>query len=141
MQIVDTDSEAERMKSPFPGMDPFIEVSGLWEDFHGALIHDIKNALAAVVPKRYLVRAGVRSYVVLVQSGGEEWHPFHPDVRVSARRGRSKSTKKGGAAVADLTTNLEPVLMRAFVEEDHREAFIEIHDVNAEFRLVTSIEI
>ena len=23
------------MKSPFPGMDPFLEMDGLWEGFHG----------------------------------------------------------------------------------------------------------
>lgn len=33
------------MTSPFPGMDPFIESRGLWGDFHGSLISEIKNAL------------------------------------------------------------------------------------------------
>ena len=26
------------MKSPFPGMDPYIEACGLWGDFHSHLI-------------------------------------------------------------------------------------------------------
>jgi hypothetical protein len=56
------------MKSPFPGMDPFIEGCGLWGDFHDALIQDIKNALAQRVPERYLVRTGERGYVVLAST-------------------------------------------------------------------------
>ena len=34
------------MKSPFPGMDPYIEACGLWGDFHHDLISEIKYALA-----------------------------------------------------------------------------------------------
>ena len=49
------------MKSPFPGMDPYIEACGLWEDFHHALIHEIKYGLAQVVPDRYVVRIGERA--------------------------------------------------------------------------------
>jgi Protein of unknown function (DUF4058) len=29
------------MKSPFPGMDPYIEACGLWEGFHSHLIDKI----------------------------------------------------------------------------------------------------
>ena len=32
------------MASPFPGMDPYIEVSHLFEDFHGKLISEIERA-------------------------------------------------------------------------------------------------
>jgi hypothetical protein len=80
------------MRSPFPGMDPYIEACGLWGDFHHDLISEIKNALAQAAPERYLVRAGERSYVVLV-------------------------------------------------EEEHREAFVEIYEATPEQRLVTKIEI
>jgi uncharacterized protein DUF4058 len=59
------------MKSPFPGMDPYIEACGLWEDFHDDLIGEIKRALAAGVPERYLVRSGERSYVELVEPAME----------------------------------------------------------------------
>ena len=38
------------MPSPFPGMDPYIEECGLWEDFHGSLIHEIKITLARAAP-------------------------------------------------------------------------------------------
>ena len=44
------------MPSPFPGMDPYIEACGLWEDFHYALVYEIKSTLTQLVPDRYLVR-------------------------------------------------------------------------------------
>jgi cob(I)alamin adenosyltransferase len=48
------------MKSPFPGMDPYIEECGLFEDFHDALISEIKHAVADVLPARYVVRTAER---------------------------------------------------------------------------------
>ena len=49
------------MPSPFPGMDPFIEACGRWEDFHPKLIGEIERALAAALPERYFVSLGERS--------------------------------------------------------------------------------
>jgi hypothetical protein len=81
--------EGRRMKSPFPGMDPYIEACGLWGDFHQSVIAEIKRGLARAAPERYLVRAAERSYL-------DEWH---------------------------------------------REAFVEIYEATPEQRLVTTIEV
>jgi Protein of unknown function (DUF4058) len=53
------------MNSPFPGMDPFIEGFGLWEDFHHNLITEIQGAISAALPERYVVRAGERSFALV----------------------------------------------------------------------------
>lgn len=129
------------MKSPFPGMDPYIEACGLWPDFHGDLIAEIKRALAAVVPERYIVRGGERSYVVLVEEEGKEAHPFVHDVSVTTQNRRKPDKKKGATAVTERAIAPEPVTMRAFIPEDHREAFIEIVELGADQRLVTGIEV
>ncbi len=129
------------MKSPFPGMDPYIEACGLWGDFHTHLIEKIYDRLAEAVPDRYVVRTGERSYVVLVESEGKQSHPFLPDVSVTVPRGRKRSRKKGGVALAELAGEIEPVTMRAFIQEEHREAFVEIYEMSPEHRLVTSIEV
>ena len=128
------------MNSPFPGMDPYIEACGLWGDFHHDLISEIKYALAQAAPERYLVRAGERSYVVLVEQEGKTSRPFLPDISVTTERRKKPPRKKGGAAVAEPVLKAEPVLMRAFVEEEHCEAFVEIYEATPEQRLVTSIE-
>jgi hypothetical protein len=129
------------MKSPFPGMDPYIEACGLWGDFHHNLISEIQHALAQVASDRYLVRAEERSYVVLVEEDGKKTHPFVPDVSVTTERRKRPSRRKGGTAVAEPPFKAEPVLMRAFVEEEHREAFVEIYEATPEQRLVTCIEV
>ncbi len=63
------------MKSPFPGMDPYIEACGLWADFHDDLIAEIKRSLAARLPERYFVQTGERSYVVMLV-GRESHAPY-----------------------------------------------------------------
>jgi Protein of unknown function (DUF4058) len=134
------------MKSPFPGMDPYIEVCGLWEDFHHSLIAEIGNALAQAIPERYLVRTGERPYVVLAEGEGKRSHPFLPDVRVtSVASPETPSTTEGGTALAEAATETAaesgPVSMRAFIEEEYREAFIEIYETDPEERLVTCLEV
>jgi hypothetical protein len=133
--------EDRTMKSPFLGMDPYIEACGLWGDFHGDLIHEIKAKLAEAVPERYLVRTAERSYLLLVESEGKTSHPFLPDVSVTASPRRKKSSKKGTTAVAELEEEVSPITMRAFIEEEHREAFLEIYETSPEQRLVTTIEV
>jgi hypothetical protein len=122
-------------------MDPYIEACGLWGDFHTHLIEKIYDRLAEAVPDRYLVRTGERSYVVLVESEGKRSRPFLPDVSVTASRSRRKSPRRGGPALAEAADAVEPVVMRAFLQEEHREAFVEIYEATPDQRLVTSIEV
>src|SRR5262245_24469144 len=131
------------MASPFPGMDPYIESCGLWADFHQHLIEAISGVLADQAPDHYLVRVQERSYLVLVESEGKKEHPFIPDVSVSTPQGARKkpSRKNGGTALAEPPGEVEPVTLRAFIEEEHREAFVEIYEANPEQRLVTTIEV
>ncbi|MBI1914348.1 MAG: DUF4058 family protein [Planctomycetes bacterium] len=110
------------MKSPFPGMDPYIEDCGLWGDFHFSLIAAIAKVLAEAAPEHYLVRIGERSYLVLVDEEDKASYPLPPDVRVLA------------------TQEDAPLTMRVFIEEEHREAFVEISEATPEQRLVTCIE-
>ena len=83
------------MKSPFPGMDPYIESCGLWGDFHDDLVLRIKYALSRMIPSRYVVRTGERSYLVLVESEGKKKRTFQPDVKVApVSAAKSRAEKK-----------------------------------------------
>jgi hypothetical protein len=130
-----------RMKSPFPGMDPYIEECGLWGDFHTHLLDKICEQLADATPQHYLVRAGERSYIVLVEGEGKNTHPFVPDVSVTTPRSKKNSPRKGGAVVAGPDAGAEPVTLRAFIEEEHRESFVEIYETEPGQRLVTCLEV
>jgi hypothetical protein len=122
-------------------MDPYIEACGLWESFHLNLISHIAIQLADIAPERYVVRPGERSYLVLVRSEGKESYPFLPDVSVTTPRSRKKRSKKSGTAVAEPASPTKQHVLRAFIEEEHREAFVEIYETGSEMRLVTSIEV
>jgi hypothetical protein len=80
------------MQSPFPGMDPYIEAAGLWEDFHHNLITEIQGAISAVLPERYVILAGERSYVVLAGPNDEKEFLTNPDVGVVRLPGPAPSS-------------------------------------------------
>jgi hypothetical protein len=126
------------MKSPFPGMDPFIEGCGLWEDFHTHLIEEIYRKLADVVPDRYVVRCGERNYLVVASEEIPKQRSFKPDVTITASPGSDVAADlEEGVAVAESVE----LTMRAFSEEEFREPFVEILEDGPESRLVTCIEV
>lgn len=135
------------MRSPFPGMDPYIEACGLWEDFHEALVAQIRDALVQLVPEHYVIRYGERSYVALVTSEEidlPDRHTSQADVAIAFAPGKSPSSSPAVAAVAELPaigTEASPVSMRALIEMEFRESFVEIYELRPERRLVTTVEI
>jgi len=138
------DRPAEQ-RSPFPGMDPFIECCGLWEDFHDTLVTEIKRTLATVVPDRYTVCAGERSHIVLASSdeGSEERLRTRPEVAVLPERsGAAPAGESADRAESSVVaTDDAPVSMRALVTSEQRESFIEIRGPSPEKRLVTTVEV
>ena len=128
------------MKSPFPGMDPYIEDCGLWADFHTKLIGEIERTLAVALPERYFIQTGERSYVVLAGTDGKEEMPFYPDVSVEVAE-RKGSPQSSVVAIAEPAAANDAVTMRAFIDEHFRESFIEIFKADPEVRLVTCIEV
>src|SRR5438552_3461082 len=111
-------AEVQDMKSPFPGMDPFIEMCGMWEDFHDKLIGEIERVLAPELPKGYAARVRKRSYVLLIEDEEKVKRPFIPDVSVTTDRGR-KGTRPAAATTSGSPLTTEGVVsMRAFIEEE-----------------------
>ena len=132
----------DAMRSPFPGMDPYIEAAGLWEDFHHNLITEIQGAISAILPERYLVRAGERSYVTLSAHGGQEEFLTQPDVGGTRLSGAGESTATVGLALLKpVDEPAAPISMRSLVETEYREGFLEIRELQPERKLVTCIEV
>src|SRR5215472_13981262 len=101
-----------QMRSPFPGMDPYIEACSLWADFHDELIGEIKRGLVTTLPERYVARTGERSYVVLVETEGKQSHPFLPDVGVKSPLPPTPSSPTS-TAVAEPATEAEGMSIRS----------------------------
>jgi hypothetical protein len=130
------------MKSPFPGMDPYIEANGLWKGFHNRLIHNIDEAIARILPHGYTIDTGVRNYVVLMEAEGKDEHVAQPDINITKSAISKKPRKgKGGVAVAEPDEAAESVRMQAFVAEEFEEAFVEIYAEGEKRLLVTCIEV
>jgi hypothetical protein len=127
-------------------MDPYIESSGMWRNFHVNLLVKIQDALADLVPLHYLVRAEERSYLVLANEDEKETHEFYPDVRVLDRETRPRKRGKrragsAGVAEAPLGPEQQPMKLLAFAETEVRETYIDLFTTEPELRLVTTIEV
>jgi len=130
------------MPSPFPGMDPYIEASGRWEDFHTKFIGEIERALSPLLPPRYAISLAERSYIVTATSDGKDQKSFLPDVGINVpAEGGSPAAPAGAAVLAGTAEEEETFPIRAFVAIEHRETFIEIYDLLEDQRLVTGIEV
>ena len=55
------------MPSPFPGMDPYIELPMFWSEFHSRLVVAIADALAPSLLPRYYVAVETRTYLDATQ--------------------------------------------------------------------------
>src|SRR5688500_14490720 len=51
------------MASPFPGMNPFLEQSDTWEDFHQDYMTRAREVLTGEVGPNYLVKIETRLYL------------------------------------------------------------------------------
>jgi hypothetical protein len=129
------------MKSPFPGMDPYIEHCRLWKDFHAHLIEKTYDVVSAALPDKYVARVGERSFISLVEEGEKKERPFEPDVRVTGPRERKRSRQGEAEAAMLVDTENDSLALRAFIEEEFSERFIDIYEREPERRLVTSIEV
>jgi hypothetical protein len=129
------------MRSPFPGMDPFVESFGLWEDFHSKLIGEMERSLSSLVPDRYVVRTGERAYVAIGDSSGDGGHEFLPDVVLASTRGPEAGGPSAPANPVAGEPEAAPVLMQALFQAEYREVFLEIHQTDPMRRLVTGIEL
>jgi len=123
-------------------MDPLIEASGLWGDFHDNLIADLARELAERVPDRYLVRLNARSYLSIGSDEARKF-PMLPDVSIKREQDRPDAAEKpqSGSKSGGTATLQAPVVMYAPLEMEERESFIEIYDTLPERRLVTGVEV
>src|SRR5580765_6135358 len=116
------------MKSPFPGMDPYLEYH--WGDVHHSLITFLEGALNDRLPDGLVARADERVFLESEEGAGRS---TFPDVRVIERRPAATAAKpeEGGVAVA------EPLAIHCSVPEPVTEGFLQIIDVKSGNRIVS----
>lgn len=129
------------MKSPFPGMDPYLEACGLWEDFHNDLIAEIKQGLNKRLPEGYTARLCERAYIALQsqETGDVERFSMQGDISIATTDSRSAATAVMPSPV--IVTQDEPIEMMALLPTEYTETFVEIRSMAPERPLVTTIEV
>ncbi|HVV99561.1 MAG TPA: DUF4058 family protein [Planctomycetaceae bacterium] len=102
------------MRCPFPGMDPFIERTDIWPDFHDRLITFICSALQPLLRPSYFAVVNDRLYVV-----------------------------ESSCLIEPRTVILEaePTAIFEFWRDEVREPAIHIVDPNDQSRIITAIEV
>src|SRR5207244_3370983 len=104
-QYLPHDLRGSPMKSPFPGMDPYLEAH--WLDVHTRLVAYSADALNEKLPEELIARSEER-VAVEADARAEGW--IHPDVRVLEAIGPGTGVKvrapheagNGGVALAPL---------------------------------------
>ena len=131
-------------KSPFPGMDPWLESH--WGDVHARLTLYACDQLQAQLPEGLLAR--VEEYVAVAAEEGHERISgvrFAPDVRVFEKPDTQPNWEDGGsvATAVDVETEVEavavPLLVPRYVEPQTLRT-IQIIEPKSGQRVVTSIE-
>ena len=108
------------MKSPFPGMDPYLEHPSLCPDVHNRLITALADDLSERVAPRYYVGLERRTYLLkaddLVLIG-------RPDIAVAATTGASV------VASQPATTSVTVLEVDVPMQDEVSENSLEIHEV------------
>jgi hypothetical protein len=120
------------MKSPFPGMDPYLEAS--WSNVHVNLLVAIQAALQPVLPRG--LRARAEEQVMLESPEGEPLARYRPDVAVVERSNRHS---QGTSASATIPVPA-PFVVR-FYDDPQVERHLQIIDTANGNRVITVIEV
>ena len=118
------------MPSPLPGMNPYLEQSELWSEFHSRMIVAIADALDDVLSREY--RVAVEKRVYLAQNDDAVLIGI-PDVTVTGAV-RSPTMSVSKTAVAEPLTVEVPLL------EEVQERYLEIRE-GATGKVITTIEL
>jgi hypothetical protein len=123
------------MPSPFPGMDPYLESQGYWQDFHSSFLTYCRKALNAVLPVHYA--ALIEERISLVDLSGDSPEVYRPDVSIT-RGERGAMFPQSRGATATLTPVSIPLSLEAI--EELQQRWIEIRKL-PDRSLVTLIEL
>ena len=118
------------MRSPFPGMDPFLEEPAVWSSVHVRLINAISDYLSPRVLPNFFV--DIQQHVYLVTQEERPDEPIIPDLYVVR-------TPVGEQALV-ASPIIPPTLVEPLYDLEIREAYIEIRDKRSR-EVVTIIEL
>ena len=124
------------MPTPFPGMDPYLERRGIWEQVHTDLIVSIRRFLTPLLRPRYHVGIEERTYLAVFPPGDQG--AGIPDVLITSSQ---RHTSEAPMATAITTHEVtQPLVAELPMPEDVTERYLEIRTVS-EQQVITVLEI
>jgi hypothetical protein len=119
------------MPSPFPGMNPYLEQSSVWIDFHDSFIPALRDAFATQLGSKYKVRIQEHLLIRRAQEA-----VGRADLGVSSPRGTSGTAGPSASTIAAPLEVTDPILS----VDAERIPYLEITTRDGQ-RLVTVIEL
>lgn len=121
------------MPSPFPGMNPYLEAPGRWQEFHDRLIVAIADDLSPRLRPKYRAAVELRVY-----------EDANDGLNLVGRPGTTVFQGISGAEPTDAlpsgVATVEPVMVEVPLPEEIRERYLEIREV-ASGEVVTILEL
>lgn len=139
------------MRSPFPGMDPFLEHPDIFPDFHDRFVTHLSEGLQARLPAPYVAALGRRAWIEVseryIGPDVQVSHPSHsgraaqPPAAASTAPAPAEGTGQAAGVAVASPPRSRPVVVH--VPHDERsEPFVEIFlGRGSQRRLVTCIEL
>lgn len=121
------------MKSPFPGMDPYLEPR--WLDVHSRLNIYAGDAIAEILPPGLLTRINERT---IVASEERDLRGIGPDVSIF-EHGLAEPIRDSGSTVTAVTAVAEAVCVH-LPKREIKQRYLEIRDAQSGGRVITVIE-
>jgi hypothetical protein len=122
------------MRSPFPGIDPYLEHPARWPGVHARLIVAIANALEESLSLNYIVEVKKRVYQVTPE---DAVLVGIPDASIVTKQAQIPQPEGGTATIIRTTESIAVTLP---MPEEVKEGYLEIRDI-ATGEVITVIEV
>lgn len=120
------------MPSPFPGMNPYLELPALWSEFHSRLIVALSDVLTPQLRPKYYAAVETRTYL---DDGESDLLVGIPDTMVLSVKGNSTSSE-----TAIVATKNRPKQIQLPMPTEVKERYLEIREVGTH-EVITVIEV
>lgn len=118
------------MPSPFPGMNPYLELPALWHEFHNRLIVAISDALTPYLQPRYYVAVETRTYL----------DDDNPELLVGIPDAIVLTASTTPVATTVIATQTRPKQIQLPMPVEVKERYLEVREVSTR-QVITVIEV
>lgn len=125
------------MPSPFPGMNPYLEDSLFWSEFHSRLIVELSNVLIPNLRPKYYVGVETRTYT---DTGTEELLVGIPDALVLPANPPRLSSESKPASGSEVAVKSRPTPIQLPMPVEITERYLEVREAGTN-TVVTVIEV